>query len=74
MYGPLVPPSADQRADAELVGQDPVVRIREGNVVRDERVKLPLAGIRLTDARTGRPCDLGHLRGVHVLSLVRHRY
>ena len=51
-----------------------MVRIGEGTVVRDERVKLPLAGIRLTDARTGRPCDLGHLRGVHVLSLVRHRY
>lgn len=31
MYGPLVPPSADQGADAELVGQDPVVRIEEGN-------------------------------------------
>jgi hypothetical protein len=42
--------------------------------VRDERVELPLAGMRLTDARTGWPYDLGDLHGVHVLSLIRHRY
>jgi hypothetical protein len=42
--------------------------------VRDELVALQLAGVRLADARTGEPYDLGDLRGVHVLSLVRHRY
>lgn len=42
--------------------------------MREEQVDLPLAGILVADARSGRPYDLGDLRGVHVLSLVRHRY
>lgn len=42
--------------------------------MRDERVHLPLAGLRLTDARTGEPFDLGELPGVVVLTLIRHRY
>lgn len=42
--------------------------------MRDERVRLPLAGITLTDARGSEPVDLGALRGVHVLTLLRHRY
>lgn len=42
--------------------------------MRDEPVRLPLAGITPADARSGRPVDLGALRGVHVLTLLRHRY
>ncbi len=42
--------------------------------MRDEQVHLALSGIRLTDARTGVLLDLGDLAGVHVLSLIRHRY
>lgn len=35
---------------------------------------VDLAGIALPDARTGATVGLGGLRGVHVLTLVRHRY
>ncbi len=42
--------------------------------MRDETVHLPLAGIRLTDARSGEPLDLGELPDVAVLTLIRHRY
>jgi hypothetical protein len=42
--------------------------------VRDEKVHIPLAGIRLTDCRTDETVDLGDLAGVQVLTLVRHRY
>jgi hypothetical protein len=37
-------------------------------------VRLPLAGVRLADARSATVLDLGTLRGVHVLTLIRHRY
>ncbi len=39
-----------------------------------ENVALPLAGITLTDAATGNQLDLGHLDGVHVIVLMRHRH
>lgn len=42
--------------------------------MRDELVDLPLRGVRLLDARSGGCVDLGALAGVHVLTLVRHRY
>lgn len=42
--------------------------------MRDESVHLRLDGIVLSDARTGEPVDLAALRGVQVLTLIRHRY
>jgi hypothetical protein len=42
--------------------------------MRDERVHLPLAGLHPLDSHTREPCDLGALAGVHVLTLIRHRY
>jgi hypothetical protein len=42
--------------------------------VRNERVRLPLRGLRLPDVRTGAPVDLGELPGVRVLTLIRHRF
>lgn len=42
--------------------------------MRDERVQLPLTGIRLPDARSGELLDLGRLPGVAVLTLIRHRF
>lgn len=42
--------------------------------MRDETTDDPLGGIELTDARTGAAVDLGGLRGVQVLSLIRHRF
>lgn len=35
---------------------------------------LDLAGLTLPDSRTGAAADLGGLAGVHVLTLIRHRY
>lgn len=35
---------------------------------------VDLAGLALPDSRSGHRMDLGALRGVHVLTLVRHRY
>lgn len=46
----------------------------EGGSVRELRTDLPLAGVVLTDARTGAPVDLGRLGGVRVLTLIRHRF
>ena len=37
-------------------------------------MQVPLAGITLTDATTGRPVDLGGLTGVRAVTLVRHRF
>ena len=42
--------------------------------VRELPTDLPLAGVVLTDARTGAPVDLGRLGGVRVLTLIRHRF
>lgn len=42
--------------------------------MREDTVHLPLGGIVLDDARGGAAVDLGSLAGVHVLSLIRHRY
>ncbi|MGH3570243.1 MAG: hypothetical protein ACRDUW_00150 [Pseudonocardiaceae bacterium] len=42
--------------------------------MRDQHVRLPLAGIRLPDARTGEAVHLGALAGVGVLTLIRHRF
>lgn len=41
---------------------------------RARDVQVPLAGIVLTDARTGRQVDLGGLDGVWALTAIRHRY
>lgn len=38
------------------------------------QVRVPLDGLSLTDARHGTSVDLGALRGVHVLILMRHRH
>ncbi|HXT42896.1 MAG TPA: hypothetical protein VN748_02110 [Pseudonocardiaceae bacterium] len=35
---------------------------------------VPLAGLVLPDARTGRAVDLGALPGTYVLTAIRHRY
>ncbi len=35
---------------------------------------IDLAGLRLPDSRTGAVVDLSQLTGVHVLTLIRHRY
>lgn len=40
----------------------------------EEAVRTPLDGIVLPDARTGAMVDLAALRGVHVLTAIRHRY
>lgn len=37
-------------------------------------MRIPLAGIRLIDSRTGEQVDMGALSGVTVLSLIRHRF
>ncbi|HET9690492.1 MAG TPA: hypothetical protein VFP61_05030 [Acidimicrobiales bacterium] len=42
--------------------------------MRERRVRVPLAGITLTEAATGRPVDLGGLTGVRAVTLVRHRF
>lgn len=42
--------------------------------MRDERVHLPLHGVRLPDVRTGEPLDLGAMPGTAVLTLIRHRF
>ncbi len=39
-----------------------------------ENVAFPLDGITLTDTATGNQLDLGHLEGVHVIVLMRHRH
>ncbi len=39
-----------------------------------ENVSFPLVGIDLTDAGSGNQLDLGHLDGVHVIVLMRHRH
>ena len=35
---------------------------------------IDLAGLTLPDSRTGPAVELGGLAGVHVLTLIRHRY
>ncbi len=35
---------------------------------------IPLTGVALPDGRSGALLDLGSLGGVHVLTLIRHRY
>lgn len=42
--------------------------------MRADRLRLPLDGLMLPDARTGAPVVLAELPGVQVLTLVRHRY
>jgi hypothetical protein len=42
--------------------------------MRDQHVRLPLAGIRLSEARTGEPVHLADLPGAQVLTLIRHRF
>jgi len=42
--------------------------------VRDQNISVGLAGVVLTDARTRARVDLGQLAGVHVVTLIRHRY
>jgi hypothetical protein len=42
--------------------------------VRDENISIELAGVVLTDARATARVDLGDLAGVHVVTLIRHRY
>ena len=39
-----------------------------------EHVGIDLRGLVLPDARTGEPLHLGDLRGVTVLTALRHRY
>ncbi len=42
--------------------------------MRDESTDDPLDGIVLTEVRTGAAVDLGGLRGVQVVTLIRHRF
>ncbi len=42
--------------------------------MRDEKTDIALDGIVLTDVASGQPVDLGHLTGVQVLTLIRHRF
>ncbi len=42
--------------------------------MRETTPDLPLNGIVLTDARTGRPVEPVRWAGVQVVSLIRHRY
>lgn len=42
--------------------------------MRDQHIRLPLAGIGLPDVATGDMVDLSALTGVWVLTLIRHRY
>jgi hypothetical protein len=42
--------------------------------VRETTRDLPLDGVVLTDARTGRPVEPARWAGVAVLSLIRHRH
>jgi hypothetical protein len=39
-----------------------------------EDLDLSLSGLAVTNAATGESCDLGDLRGVHVMVLMRHRH
>lgn len=41
---------------------------------RHRSVDVPLAGLTVTDARERGTLDLGDLRGVHVMVLMRHRH
>lgn len=49
-------------------------RVRGAWPMREVEVDIPLTGLRLFDAGTGAAFGLGELRGVTVLSLIRHRY
>jgi hypothetical protein len=42
--------------------------------VHEDVTDIPLDGIDPTEVRTGARVDLGRLRGVHVLTLIRHRF
>jgi len=42
--------------------------------MRDQHVRLPLAGIGLPDVATGDTVHLGAPAGVWVLTLIRHRF
>ncbi len=42
--------------------------------MRETTPDLPLDGVVLTDARTGRPVEPARWAGVTVLSLIRHRH
>lgn len=42
--------------------------------MRERSTDIPLDGIVLTDVRTGDPVEPGHLPGVAVLTLIRHRF
>jgi hypothetical protein len=39
-----------------------------------EDLDLSLSGLAATNTATGDSCDLGSLRGVHVMVLMRHRH
>ena len=39
-----------------------------------ERTRVSLEGLVVTNAHEGVPHDLGSLRGVHVMVLMRHRH
>lgn len=42
--------------------------------MRDTTTDLALDGVELTDAHTGEPVRPGDLAGVHVVTLIRHRF
>ena len=42
--------------------------------VRDRRTDIGLDGLEATDVRTGRLVALSSLAGVHLVSLIRHRF
>lgn len=42
--------------------------------MREQHIDTDLRGVVLTDVSTGSPVDLGHLPGVRVLTLIRHRF
>jgi hypothetical protein len=43
-------------------------------VPREIDRRIPLEGLVLPDARTGRDVDLGALRGKYLLTAIRHRF
>jgi len=43
-------------------------------VPRSQQIRVDLRGVMLPESRSRKPWDVGSQVGVHVLSLIRHRY
>ncbi len=64
---------ADGR-EPEILSRDPQRTNRRDPMPRRHDTAVSLAGVTVTDAHSGASLDLGTLRGVHVLVLMRHRH